>query len=1098
VSFGLGSDNLAVHAGQTVDGNYGLAPPNPGDWVVRMSIPKDNVIADGRDLYKVTTENDVNSFPTPSEFVPQGGDNTAVAWPVAPQPASTQMASGDNQENPHTSSNGPDAICAGTTFTVNVTDPSVLANGGSPFQGQTRHLCDLKLIHTEAGQSTAPNFHLYTDVPLPTKFSGYIIDDVTVSTNPKTAFYGEAAGVANLPIGIYDWTGRLIHEVDSDFNGVWEALMPSSNVICPTPSKFCPSVYRFVGNDPGQPGFPNANHDPNYRVIAANFNAWPGMFTPADVAPTRTITQIEGPAGQFVTNVLCTPAATDPQIFAVNKPYIDTRTGNTLQLQIKGIGFGASQGGGSAALVGQNGVPHPLTAVTTWNDKEIDGTVNASSLVGGTYQLQVTNAAGARTVNGIGFTVLKGAYTPPLIEVGPGRTYDPTNNVHALQRALDAAARNNPNGALVVAYPAGPSSFTPLSAYYENVVIHSPLKLQGVGPGGTYSDGTAAVQGSILDGQFFNSTTPSPNGSAGAAEPTLTDWYTLVTGLQWDGNQTIGDAEVVYVLARRGTWANAARNYTLGLDGFTIQNGNQLDFPGNIRELGGAKTAPFPEAVVTQGGAVYLNGFADQFQLTNNLVQSNSGAYGAIRVGSPQQGTTLTTPNTGVRLSRNRIILSGGTNLAGAVGLFTGSNNYRVDNNVFCGNQTNEYGGAISQYGRVSTGRIDHNKVYLNQSIDEGGGIMLSGELPPPNGISNGTGPVNIDHNFISANISFDDGAGIRLMMANNAAINVYDNTITNNVSLHEGGGIALDDAVNVTIANNTIAKNITTATGPTSSGQPAPAGISSIKNSVQVQSRLPANAPVFSNPRLFNNILWDNRAGSWTQQGIAGIGMVGDTTGINRWDVGTADGTGFLAPHNGVMNSNPANPTQGWTQDGSNTVVITPPTTAADNSIGFVSPFDLQLTLSAQRTYFRFRPSAIVSVGLPANAIGDYHIRAGTPAANRGLLKNVPLDPPNANNNQFRTDIDQQVRQGNPNPNLNTPTDAGADQVTNPGTVVLAAAVIRPAGEPVAGLTLEALVALSLLGLALRIVTAPRRRRRAYARLRAGARTHNTHGVQQ
>jgi hypothetical protein len=252
----------------------------------------------------------------------------------------------------------------------------------------------------------------------------------------------------------------------------------------------------------------------------------------------------------------------------------------------------------------------------------------------------------------------------------------------------------------------------------------------------------------------------------------------------------------------------------------------------------------------------------------------------------------------------------------------------------------------------------------------------------------------------------------------------------------------------------------------------------------------------VFSNPRLVNNILWDNRAGSWTQQGIAGIGMVGDTTGINRWDVGTADGTGFLAPHNGVMNSNPANPTQGWTQDGTNTVIITPPTTAADNSIGFVSPFDLQLTLSAQRTYFRFRPSAIVSVSLPANAIGDYHIRAGTPAANRGLLKNVPLDPPNANNQQFRTDIDQQVRQGNPSPTLNTPTDAGADQVTNPGTVVLAAAV-RPAGEPVAGLTLQALVALSLVGLALRIVTAPRRRRRAYARLRAAARTHNTHGVQ-
>jgi hypothetical protein len=135
--------------------------------------------------------------------------------------------------------------------------------------------------------------------------------------------------------------------------------------------------------------------------------------------------------------------------------------------------------------------------------------------------------------------------------------------------------------------------------------------------------------------------------------------------------------------------------------------------------------------------------------------------------------------------------------------------------------------------------------------------------------------------------------------------------------------------------------------------------------------------------------------------------------------------------------------------------------------------------------------------VSLPANAIGDYHIGAGTPAANRGLLKNVPLDPPNANNQRFRTDIDQQVRQGNPNPALNTPTDAGADQVTNPGAVVLSAAVVRPAGEPVPGLFLEALVALSLGGIALGIVNAPRRGRRAFARLLALARTH-TNGVRQ
>jgi len=49
--------------------------------------------------------------------------------------------------------------------------------------------------------------------------------------------------------------------------------------------------------------------------------------------------------------------------------------------------------------------------------------------------------------------------------------------------------------------------------------------------------------------------------------------------------------------------------------------------------------------------------------LSNNLVKGDDGAYGAIRVGSPKQGTNLNTPNHNVQLTHNRIVLSGGTNL---------------------------------------------------------------------------------------------------------------------------------------------------------------------------------------------------------------------------------------------------------------------------------------------------------------------------------------------------------------------------------------------------------------------------------------------------
>ena len=93
--------------------------------------------------------------------------------------------------------------------------------------------------------------------------------------------------------------------------------------------------------------------------------------------------------------------------------------------------------------------------------------------------------------------------------------------------------------------------------------------------------------------------------------------------------------------------------------------------------------------------------------------------------------------------------------------------------------------------------------------------------------------------------------------------MNVNNNMIVNNVSTHEGAGIAINDAPNVRIVNNTIMKNLTTATAVTSDGHPAPAGLSTSLNSAQLQATLPGGSPTFSDPVLFNNIFWDNRAGT-------------------------------------------------------------------------------------------------------------------------------------------------------------------------------------------------------------------------------------------
>ena len=75
--------------------------------------------------------------------------------------------------------------------------------------------------------------------------------------------YGEKAGVPFAPVGIYDFTNRLVYTTESDFNGIYDVLMPSTNHIsCPTPSGVCANMYRFVGQRPGCPRAPEPELQP--------------------------------------------------------------------------------------------------------------------------------------------------------------------------------------------------------------------------------------------------------------------------------------------------------------------------------------------------------------------------------------------------------------------------------------------------------------------------------------------------------------------------------------------------------------------------------------------------------------------------------------------------------------------------------------------------------------------------------------------------------------------------------------------------------------------------------------------------------------------
>jgi hypothetical protein len=326
--------------------------------------------------------------------------------------------------------------------------------------------------------------------------------------------------------------------------------------------------------------------------------------------------------------------------------------------------------------------------------------------------------------------------------------------------------------------------------------------------------------------------------------------------------------------------------------------------------------------------------------------------------------------------------LSGG----GGATLCTGNDYYKFNFNWVCGNLSAGEGGGIVHLGEIQNGDIEHNSILLNQSSNptiptNGGGIMVQGtpdtdpvcpgvsdsDCPP--GLSDGTGHgLVINANLIQGN-SADSGAGggIRMNQVNGTDVatfahqpelwndvRVTNNIIINNMAGWDGAGISLQDALNVSIINNTIAHNDTLAssgvltysigtpqasapagnctmtgpTGPNTASCPQPAGVSSTQNSTLLTATFAGQTVEcpdeqsdtgclhFSEPVLRNNVIWQNRSfrigitgpgtGNQNQQNLVALFSASgaaapaqtatgqcSATGVSYWEVGVRGDTG-------------------------------------------------------------------------------------------------------------------------------------------------------------------------------------------------------------
>ena len=176
---------------------------------------------------------------------------------------------------------------------------------------------------------------------------------------------------------------------------------------------------------------------------------------------------------------------------------------------------------------------------------------------------------------------------------------------------------------------------------------------------------------------------------------------------------------------------------------------------------------------------VVVNGYAKNLEISNNVVTNNrarprpASASAHPAPVNDAEGEVVNAQNTD-RTSITTVTQNGGTGRPGAgIGLYNGSDNYRVSNNYIVGNFAQGHGGGIAHFGRSPGGVIENNQILFNQSFDQTAGSRRHGRRHPGRGptrpvaqraLSPGSGSVQIAANRIQGNIAgTGDGGGIAL-----------------------------------------------------------------------------------------------------------------------------------------------------------------------------------------------------------------------------------------------------------------------------------------------------------------------------------------------
>ena len=614
------------------------------------------------------------------------------------------------------------------------------------------------------------------------------------------------------------------------------------------------------------------------------------------------------------------------------------------------------QGVGAASSV-LNANTHPAGKLDPWraqvnclfglalNGQPYTGNANSQGVGGGSNPYDAT---GASTCPGTGWNYFSGAPNQPQVDRLPLEGilgWDTTVNGNLAQLLQEPTLMGAYEGAGITVLSKG-----------VNIPAGS-ADIFGSGAESAFPTGTTLLQN--VPGVSTNHCTDAvnPYPSNFECNPSMIDGLSVTNSSQGGGGILVHAWGHNLQIANNRIYNNSG---TL-TGGITVGQGESPDaYLG-----GGSTTNSDPGSCVVDNSIIDTNVqlpycFDKNVSIHNNMVTSNSSIGDELFSSTPAGagGVTLCTGADYYQFNYNWVCGNLSTGDGGGLVHLGFIYNGDIEHNSILFNQSTNptvptNGGGIIVMGAPPDG--------VTAAGIECGGTAADADCVP--GLSDGTGPnLNINANLIMGNSAESgSGGGLRLqgvngtdatlnpsrcniiligdLLCNWNSVSVTNNIIANNVAGWDGAGISLQDALRVNIVNNTIISNDTTAssgvlfntlgaplasssgpTTPTSQGTsslPQVAGLVSTGNSPQLVSALPSsvNCPVgepncakISNPRLYNNVIWHNRAfyigvgplgtGSLDQQNVVALFNAFTTTAAPsqpQADATTANGNGVI-----------------------------------------------------------------------------------------------------------------------------------------------------------------------------------------------------------